>query len=155
MYGQDILCGTSKVSFEIPHKISCPYIARCVFLLTGENLSSKILELIRVFEMAHWIAPCIRFTMIYNRDQCRCAPSQWETSLQCNDVSHWLGAYLHWSLFIMWATWITADGLRKEVSEMIWKLYVRSRQISKQRDHQQEIYFETLRDLTISYQILE
>ena len=26
------------------------------------------------------------------------APSQWETLLQCNDVSHWLGAYLDWSL---------------------------------------------------------
>ena len=30
--------------------------------------------------------------------QFRCAPSQWETSLHCNDVSHWLGAYLDWSL---------------------------------------------------------
>ena len=33
------------------------------------------------------------------RDQPRYAPSQWETSLQCNDVSHWLGAYLDWSLW--------------------------------------------------------
>ena len=31
MYGQDILCGISKVPFEIPHKISYPYIERCVF----------------------------------------------------------------------------------------------------------------------------
>ena len=29
-----------------------------------------------------------------SRDQSRYAPNQWETSLQCNDVSHWLGAYL-------------------------------------------------------------
>ena len=29
-----------------------------------------------------------------DRDQFRYAPSQWETSLQCNNVSHWLGAYL-------------------------------------------------------------
>ena len=29
MYGQDILCGISKVTFEIPHKISYPYIERC------------------------------------------------------------------------------------------------------------------------------
>ena len=34
----------------------------------------------------------------HTRDQSRYAPSQWETSLQCNDVSHWLGAYLDWSL---------------------------------------------------------
>ena len=26
MYGQDILCGISKGTFEIPHKISYPYI---------------------------------------------------------------------------------------------------------------------------------
>ena len=25
-------------------------------------------------------------------------PSQWETTLQCNGVSHWLGAYTKWSL---------------------------------------------------------
>ena len=31
MYGRDILCGISKVPFEIPHKISCPYIERYVF----------------------------------------------------------------------------------------------------------------------------
>ena len=28
----------------------------------------------------------------------RYAPSQWEMSLQCNNISHWLGAYLDWSL---------------------------------------------------------
>ena len=32
------------------------------------------------------------------RDQSRYAPSQWEMSLPCNDVSHWLGAYLDGSL---------------------------------------------------------
>ena len=32
------------------------------------------------------------------RDQSRYAPSQWETLLQCNNVFHWLGAYLDWSL---------------------------------------------------------
>ena len=34
----------------------------------------------------------------YPRDLYRYAPSPWETSLHCNDVSHWLGAYLDWSL---------------------------------------------------------
>ena len=33
-----------------------------------------------------------------HRDQCRYARSLWETSLQCNDVSQWLGAYIYWSL---------------------------------------------------------
>ena len=30
-------------------------------------------------------------------------PSQWETTLQCNVASHWLGAYTKWSLHV-WAT---------------------------------------------------
>ena len=37
------------------------------------------------------------------RDQSRYAPSQWEMSLQCNNVSDWLGAYLDWSLHHQWA----------------------------------------------------
>ena len=36
------------------------------------------------------------------RDQSRYAPSQWETSLHCNDVFHWLGAYLEWSLLLQY-----------------------------------------------------
>ena len=35
-YGQDILYGISKVPFEIPHKISCPYIERCAFYFDVE-----------------------------------------------------------------------------------------------------------------------
>ena len=34
----------------------------------------------------------------YPRDLSRYAPSPWETSLHCNDVSHWHGAYRDWSL---------------------------------------------------------
>ena len=43
------------------------------------------------------------------------APSQWETTLQCNVVSHWLGAYAEWSLqalrldsmsFSKWFPWL-------------------------------------------------
>ena len=31
MYGQDILCGISKGTFEIPHKRAYPYIERWAF----------------------------------------------------------------------------------------------------------------------------
>ena len=31
MYGYDILCGISKGTFEIPRKISYPYMERCGF----------------------------------------------------------------------------------------------------------------------------
>ena len=36
--------------------------------------------------------------LIICRDQSRCASSQWEASIHCNHVSHWLGAYLGRSL---------------------------------------------------------
>ena len=38
MYGYDILCGISKVPFEIPHKISYSYIERYDFYTTLEFL---------------------------------------------------------------------------------------------------------------------
>ena len=34
----------------------------------------------------------------------RFAPSQWETALQSNDVSHWLGANLDSALSLLWCT---------------------------------------------------
>ena len=36
------------------------------------------------------------------RDHFVYAPSQWETTLQCNVVSHWLGACKKWSLYALW-----------------------------------------------------
>ena len=36
---------------------------------------------------------------LYYRADSRCAPSQWETALLCNDVSHWLGASLESALY--------------------------------------------------------
>ena len=36
-----------------------------------------------------------------HRDHFVYAPSQWEMTLQCNVVSHWLGAYTKWSLVLL------------------------------------------------------
>ena len=41
------------------------------------------------------------------RDHFVCAPSQWET-LQCNVVSHWLGAYTKWSLLLYYKNNMTS-----------------------------------------------
>ena len=46
------------------------------------------------------LVPCTDDNVL-SRDQSRYVPSQWETSLQCNDVSHWLGSCLDWSLLRM------------------------------------------------------
>ena len=39
----------------------------------------------------------------YFRDHFVYAPSQWETTLQCNVVSHWLGAHTKWSFYLLHA----------------------------------------------------
>ena len=49
--------------------------------------------------MQLWQQLCNKIEVCWEvSDQTRYAPSQWETSLHCNDVSHWLGTYLDWSL---------------------------------------------------------
>ena len=45
------------------------------------------------------------------------APSQWETTLHCNIVPHWLGAYTEWSL---WPIYVC----RLSKATMSWWLYV-------------------------------
>ena len=54
MYGWDILCEISKVPFEIPHKISNPYIERYDFYTT-----LKFYELLALRAHARFSnAPC-------------------------------------------------------------------------------------------------
>ena len=43
------------------------------------------------------------------------APNQWETTLQCNVVSHWQGAYTKWSLH-MWDTSIVIFSYKYKIS---------------------------------------
>ena len=52
-----------------------------------------------------WSKPYIIILFIYQfspnlspRDHFVYAPSQWETTLQCDVISHWLDAYIKWSL---------------------------------------------------------
>ena len=52
------------------------------------------------------------FNYLISKDQSRNAPSQWEMSLQCNDISQRLGTYLDWSLDQYIAEpWILVTGL--------------------------------------------
>ena len=52
---------------------------------------------------AHWIYIT---NLIQKQGKCICrdhfvnVPSQWKTTLHCNVVSHWLGAYTNWSLYM-------------------------------------------------------
>ena len=49
------------------------------------------------YQLADWR---MRWKLGKTRDHFVYAPSQWETTLQYNVVSHWLGAYTKWSLKI-------------------------------------------------------
>ena len=48
---------------------------------------------------SHYIRCSVSCQIVYHRTDSRFAPSQWETALLCNDVSHWLGANLASALY--------------------------------------------------------
>ena len=50
MYGYNILCGISKGTFEIPHRISYPYIERCRFYSQVKIEELLDLRAVSVFE---------------------------------------------------------------------------------------------------------
>ena len=63
------------------------------FLNTYKNISI-VLWIMNIFTIC-----CLLWVLCTTRDQSRYVPSQWETLLQCNDISHWLGTHLDWSLY--------------------------------------------------------
>ena len=50
--------------------------------------------------MRHHQNQCWPSSLMHIRHHFVYAPSQWETTWQCNVVSHWLGTYTKWSLHI-------------------------------------------------------
>ena len=57
-----------------------------------------------------WFPICMSICYSVSRDHFVYAPSQWETTLQCNFVCHWLGAYTKFSLWIF--SWLIKGKLR-------------------------------------------
>ena len=55
---------------------------------------------LRQIQHSSWLI-CVRHFAAHLTTTEWYAPSQWETSLQCNDVSHWLGAYQHNKTWVM------------------------------------------------------
>ena len=52
MYGYGILCGISKGTFEIPHKISYPYNERCRFSSRAKSQELLYLRAVKCFSNA-------------------------------------------------------------------------------------------------------
>ena len=68
----------------------------------------------------------LKCVITHGRDRSRYAPSQWETLLQCNNVFHWLGTYLGWSMLMVIG--ITArlyhNGVMYSKMYMSWEIYM-------------------------------
>ena len=73
-------------------------VSRPSYLCDGNNHTWKDNLSIETGPWWPYLHQCPSVQRIQFMDQSRYAPSQWETSLHCNDVSHWLGTYLNWSL---------------------------------------------------------
>ena len=61
--------------------------------------------LLNIYELQLWSCPSI-----WCRANSRFAPSQWETALLCNDVSHWLDASLESAMIVHRETATKRDG---------------------------------------------
>ena len=89
------------------------YVSNCASLPNNKNLISHLSFLERTPCHQHWqscheevsrtltLYDCFEEPYEYNRDHVEHVPSQWETTLHCNVVSHWLGAYTKRSLICL------------------------------------------------------
>ena len=68
-----------------------------IFCVLSKNALGVLLRILPV-NIVDLMAWCCRILVLLTRDYSVHAPSQWETTLHCNVVSHWLGAYTNWSL---------------------------------------------------------
>ena len=66
---------------------------------TGATMTSWFQVITDFIVTLHWLLKCVFVVYTWQiRDHFVHAPSQWETTLHSNVVSHWLGAYTKWSL---------------------------------------------------------
>ena len=98
-----------------------------------QNSNSKIGEKTFYIETAPcqlkirqpYMAMCPHWEFLGYRDQSRYVPSQWETSLQCNDISHWLGEHLDWSLRLCWWWYFNSSKPEPRFSIKMWSYQYR------------------------------
>ena len=77
------------------------HIGQCKTKLKYAHISNQIgqyLSSVKHCFISSRADPCGGLHPCTCRDHSVYAPSQWETVLQCNAVSHWLGSYTEWSL---------------------------------------------------------
>ena len=69
----------------------------------------------------HWGCCDLKPPWSISRDRFVNAPSQWETMLQCNAVSHWLDAFTKWSL-------IGINASHKSTKKLWWNQKAKAKQ---------------------------
>ena len=85
MYGKDILCGISKGTFEIPHKISYPYIERCGFYSQVKIEELLNLRAHKCFWSAHCSSPS--------------HPMKIHSAVRYGVLTHWYEDVIKWKHF--------------------------------------------------------
>ena len=108
-FGEHWACYDSTVlyPFKYSEHVICPYcnINRCPFFNVQQSqINGKIMDNSKSHNFCYL---CLETTEditpnnahhFMTRDHFVNAPSQWETTLHCNVVSHWLGAFIKWSV---------------------------------------------------------
>ena len=98
---EGVFVSTRRINFcNIFHRICtqlCCDLICCDYIISSWQIHLRYLHIFfRAASYIEWIAQAMDIIQLtWYKDQSRCAPSQWETSLHCNNVFHWLGTY-HW-----------------------------------------------------------
>ena len=95
-----------------PENVACKMLAILFENLTFPPSTHLLKPWSLVYPMYHTAldySPCHLHTQPQYRSDSKFAPSQWETALLCNNISHWLGTKLESALPI--STWRRPSGL--------------------------------------------
>ena len=84
-------CSPNSFIFRAYQRICLHNLFLCTNNMVKQHVGKQIFSL---HQHIGWMT-----YQVYTKDHFVYAPSQWETTLQCNVVSHWLGAYTEWSLW--------------------------------------------------------
>ena len=87
----------SRISLKFVPKVRINNIPALVQIMAWRRPGDKPLSEPMIVSLLTHI--CVTRPQWVNRDHFVYAPSQWETTLQCNVVSHWLGAFRKWTLY--------------------------------------------------------
>ena len=87
-------------SNDISHWLAA-YLDWSLWTSSMMQYQDKLLSCLEISSFVCDVSVFIDMQLLSCRDHFVYAPSHWEMALQCNAISHWLGAYTEWSVNIM------------------------------------------------------